>query len=444
MIPVVMVSMKPAVTRASRSLWRFTFLRVAAALLVLLVLMGLTGYLLVTRPALEHRAASMAAALLAEPLSDCAAVKARIAQLAQDEKRSGVTLLQGDSGGSTSARGDWLLPFDAMLVARLREQRAVEVQARSAVNTLHLRLTCGGSSVRLTLDRRIALGVAPAQALVAWLAGLLGGTLGLAAWLSGALNAPLQRLARHVRSTPLGAEPAAAQATGIIELDRLALEVDALRERASEAVGSRTALLMALSHDLRTPLARVRLILDTAQPVTAADGAEMKAHVLEMQESLDEFMRAANAMAAPLVQAGAQAVWLRLQALFTDPRVVFTHAQGAPDATLNAAALLRIASNLIDNALRHGEGRVEVSWSQRADGWRIRVADEGTGIPVENRLQSLRAFSSGAVRGACTPGHAGVGLALARILCEHNGWTLLLENRQPGGLLVSVTNGMHG
>lgn len=442
MIPVEMIFVKPAVTRASGSLWRFTFLRVAAALLVLLALMGMAGYLLVTRPALEHRAASMAAALLAEPQADCAAVKARIEQLANDEHRSGVTMLEAHAEGGTIATTAWLLPLDAMLVARLRQQSAVKVEARSAINTVHLQLTCGGSSVRLALDRRIALGVAPAQALAAWLVGLLGGTLGLAAWLSGALNAPLRRLARHVQSTPLGAEPVVAQATGIIELDRLALEVDALRERASEAVGSRTALLMALSHELRTPLARVRLILDTAQLVTAADGAEMKAHVLEMQEALDEFMRAANAMAAPLVQAGAQAVWLRLQALFTDPRVVFTHAQGAPDATLNAAALLRIASNLIDNALRHGEGRVDVSWSQRADSWCLRVADEGTGIPVENMLQSLRAFSSGAVRDAGAPGHAGVGLALARILCEHNGWTLHFGNRQPGGLLVSVANGM--
>lgn len=435
-----------APVRASRSLRRFTFVRVAAVLWLLLMMMGLAGYLLVTRPSLEHRAATLATTLLPAGPLDCAGLRTHLAALSKDQLHTGVGLLPGANAASTLQRGGWLLPVDDMLVEQLRQHKAVIVQARSGIDSLHLRLqgVCADAGIALTLHRRTALGVAPAQALAAWLAGLLAGTLGLAAWLSRALNAPLFRLEGHVRQTPLGGRAAPAPATGIIELDRLALAVDGLRARAGAAVASRTALLMAMSHELRTPLARVRLILDTAQPVTGDDATEIRAYLLEMQDALDEFMRAANAMAAPPQHAGAQAVWLRLQTLFSDPRVRFQPATGAWDTALNAAALLRIASNLIDNALRHGTGRVEVSWHQHAEAWCLQVRDEGPGIAPAQMLQALQPFSSGAASEAGVSSHAGLGLALASILCEHNGWTLQLENRQPQGLLVSVAHGPVG
>lgn len=423
--------------RSARSLWRFTFMRVATALIVLLLLMGSAGYFLVTQPALARHAQSLAATLLPTPLPDCTSLKARFAQLALDGSHTGVQIA-GTKPQNAAVLTRWLLPFDAMLVARLRERIDVQIEARSAIDALHLNLTCANSSLDLVLDRRIALGVAPGLALLAWLGGLLCGALGLAAWLSRALNAPLQRLVAHLRSTPLGAAPASATATGIVELDQLALEMDALRERASEAVASRTALLMGLSHDLRTPLTRVRLILDTAQPMLATDSAEMKAHLIEMQESMDEFMRAANAMAATPAPAGARMAWSRLQTVFTDPRLSFVNAPTDLEIPLNSAALVRIASNFIDNALRHGAGRVEVSWSQSQSGWRLCVADEGPGIAPADMARALRPFGRDPARTDAAHQHAGVGLALARILCEHNGWTLRVASRKPKGLLACV------
>lgn len=406
-------------------------------MIVLLLAMGSAGYFLVTQPALERHAQSMAATLLPTPLSDCTALKAHFAQLALDGGRTGVHIVGADRQ-STKAGASWLLPVDAMLVARLRERADLQIDARSTIDTLHLKLNCADGSLALALDRRIALGVAPGLALLAWLVGLTCAALGLAAWLSRALNAPLQRIVSHLRGTPFGAVPTTTAATGIREFDRLVLEVDALRERASEAVASRTALLMGLSHDLRTPLARVRLILDTAQPMTALDTLEMKSHLIEMQESMDEFMRAANAMAATPVAAGAKMVWTRLQSVFTDPRLAFINPPTDTESPLNSAALLRIASNFIDNALRHGEGRVEVSWEQSDDGWCLCVADEGPGIAPENMPRALRAFGRDPARKDDTCQHAGVGLALARILCEHNGWALHVTARKPQGLLARV------
>jgi len=423
-------------TRSAKTLWRFTFMRVAPALLALLLLVGSAGFLLVTRPALERHAQLLVNTLLPSSRPECLALEAHARELSSDAA-SGIRLLAATEAAlPTSA---WLLPFDALLVARMRERSGLDVRAHSTVEALRLNLRCASGEVRLALDRRVALGAAPDLALFAWVGALICGALGIAAWLSRALSSPLRRLMADLRGSPLGAAPAKVAPSGIIELDQLGFEVDALRQRASDAVASRTALLMGLSHDLRTPLARVRLILDTAQPICQADTHEMKAHLLEMQEAMDEFMRAANAMATEPVEGGARIVWSRLQTHFADPRVVFDWEADGADTSLNSAALLRIASNLIDNALRHGEGRVQVSWRGDAGRWAMCVEDEGRGIALQDRERALRPFGRNAPEaGEQDVHHAGVGLALARILCEHNGWHLRLEAGPLRGLRARV------
>ena len=307
-------------TSRAATLWRFTFTRVAAALFVLLLLVGSAGFLLVTRPALERNAQWLVKAVAPAARPDCQMLRARVNELAQDPE-SGIRLLANEA--NTAWDRLWLLPFDALVMRGLADRTGLAVQAHSTVQALQLQLRCQDDEIRLAVDRHIALGAAPDLALLAWLLGLVCGALGIAAWLSRALSSPLRRLVSQLRATPLGGTPAVvAAAPGIAELDQLGLEVEALRLRASGAVASRTALLMGISHDLRTPLARVRLILDTAPALTADDGLEMKGHVREMQEALDEFMRAANAMAAAPVAGGARIVWDRLRALFTDARLV--------------------------------------------------------------------------------------------------------------------------
>lgn len=425
-------------TRPAVTLWRFTFARVVAVLLTLMALLGAVGYILVTRPALDRHARSLAATLVPPGTVACQRLELHLRQLAADPS-SGVRLAAAPQGAPPS--GAWLLPFDAMLVARLTQRSGAAVAGHSGIDTLILRLPCVGGEVALVLDRQAALGAAPDAALLAWVGGLAAAALGLAAWLSSALNAPLRRLAGDLRGTPLGAGSGGGGAlagTGIVELDRLASEIDSLRERAGTAVASRTALLMGLSHDLRTPLARVRLILDTAQPLSAGDAQEIKAHLLEMQDGMDEFMRAANAMAAAPQDRGARVVWSRLASHFANPRVSFAAKDAELDTALNSAALLRVASNLVDNALRHGRGNVGVSWQAGGGRWRLCVADEGPGIAAADMPRALRPFGSTKAGTHVGASHAGVGLALARILCEHNGWELRLGPNPGGGLLACV------
>ncbi|OIQ80549.1 sensor protein PfeS [mine drainage metagenome] len=404
------------------SLRAFVFVRAVLAFCLILVTAGAAGYALITRPALERHARWIAADLFPRARTcDVDELRARLERLHGLHASSGIAL----SGDAAVPRPNLLgrlgpLPFDGLLARAVEQRIGVPVVATSSLEEVQLAFRCGGGRAELHIDRAQALGAVPLAALLSWIVVLLAGALALAAQLSRSLSAPLEKLVAHLRGTPLGAAPTGAPATGIAEFDDLAAEIDALRTRASGAVATRSALLMGLSHDLRAPLARLRLILDTVPAPTQADVADMREDTLELQGALDEFMRAANAMASPVTVDGANQGWQRLRKAYADPRLAF---RGDPDPScppLNTAALVRVAANLIDNALRHTSGPVEVAWSSGVH-WRLCVRDSGPGISVD-RLSSLAgAFRSGAADGGM---HAGLGLALATILCEHNGWRL--------------------
>ena len=400
-----------------QSLNRFVLSRTLLAFALLLVAVGLAGYVLVTRPVLDKYAESLAASLFpAGESCQISNLQQRIDTLQHQQGLNGITVIQAHSPAFSTSHWSVVLPFDALLARHLSQQVGSPVIPASSPHTLQLGFQCHGQTLILQLDRARALGAVPNLALLFWLSGLLGGALIMATMLSRALSRPLTRLAGHLRATPLGSASPAAASIGIAELDELATEVDALRQRASNAVATRSALLMGLSHDLRAPLARLRLILDTVSEPTQNDVSDLRHDVLELQDALDEFLRAANAMASPSQENGASQAWLRLQRIYTSPRIVF---EGTPDnscPSLNTAALVRVASHLIDNALCHTDGQIAILWHS-GHNWRLCVRDEGPGL-------SETAFLPFSSRNAHLSNHAGLGLTLASLICEHNGWQL--------------------
>ncbi len=391
--------------RPEARLRAFFFLRAFLAFALLLFAVGLAGYGLVVRPVLDRHATRIAADLFP-----------RAGACDESELRTRVASLAGMKMEAPGTSSSWsLLPFDSMLAEQVLARIGAPVVAESSLSRLALTFPCGKTRITLSFDRSEMLGAVPNLAFSFWIAALLCGALALAALLSRSLSGPLRKLAFHLRETPLGGEMQSAPDTGIAELNRLAEEIDSLRGRAAGAVAARSALLMGLSHDLRRPLARLRLVLDTVAEPTKDDLVELRADTRELQDALDEFMRAANAMASPVAIDGGMEGWLRLQRAYADPRLTF-HGEQRACPPLNTAALVRVASNLIDNALRHTDGPVRVTWSEGGS-WRLCVEDRGPG-PGAN---AFRPFCSG------NPGdgkHAGLGLALVTVLCEHNGWRL--------------------
>lgn len=265
----------------------------------------------------------------------------------------------------------------------------------------------------------------------------LGAALG-ARWLS----APMRRLARAssalAEQLAGGAAPVPLDETrGTHEVRETAAVFNHMARRLQEQFDQRSLHMAALSHDLRTPLTRLRLRLERA-PAGAAPGA--LADIRELDELVDGTLAVLREQRDDLPPRPVDGAAL-LQAL-VDDQAELGHALSlrlgpAPRLRARPAALRRVLANLVGNALKHGN-QVQLELRTAADGQaEILVDDDGPGIPPGELAQAFQPWvrlsgSSG------LPGH-GLGLAIARDLAERDGARLTLENRAEGGLRARLT-----
>ncbi len=241
----------------------------------------------------------------------------------------------------------------------------------------------------------------------------------------------------------------AAQATAALERRRLARKA---AEAASIAAADkmRTALLAAVSHDLRTPLAAARAAIGTLRDPDLHLPGEDREELLEAaDESLNRLTRLVeNLLDLSRLQAGA--IKLRLEPVAADeiiPRAI----DDVPDATLarvtleppepdvppvlaDAPLLERAIANLVGNAVQHTDSPVIVTVSALHDKVEIRVIDRGPGIPAAYRDQVFLPFQRLGDRDNSVG--VGLGLALSRGLVEAMNGTLTPEDTPGGGLTM--------
>lgn len=293
------------------------------------------------------------------------------------------------------------------------------------------------------LDHRI-------RALWAWLAlasavGLLAAALtatALARWVSNPLSV-LESAARRLGAGELAARsPAEA---GPREVRRLAGTFNMMAGRLDALVTGHQAMMADVSHQLRTPLAALRLRLDVlalAAPAPLADelaGAQGEvARLSRMVDGLLAVARAENVTSAPVrVQADAViedrvAVWL--PAAEEKPATLEARAAGPLTARLGEGHLEQILDNLLANALEAvpAGGRIEVSGCQAGSLVRVTVVDDGPGMSLAERRAALRRYVT------ATPGGTGLGLAIVHRLVTSDGGTIALSDTPGGGLTVTL------
>jgi two-component system sensor histidine kinase KdpD len=243
----------------------------------------------------------------------------------------------------------------------------------------------------------------------------------------------------------------AAQATAAMERRRLAREAASAQALAA-ADKMRTALLAAVSHDLRTPLAAAKASISTLRDpeleVPAADRAEL---LEAAEESLDRLTRLVeNLLDMSRLQAGA--LKPRLEPVAIEDiipraiddvpdaagRVRFEPPEpGLPDALVDAPLLERIVANLVGNAVKHTGSPVSVTVSALGNQVEVRVIDRGPGIPEEDWDRVFRPFQRLGDRDN-TSG-VGLGLALSRGLTEAMGGTLVPEDTPGGGVTMVLS-----
>ena len=281
------------------------------------------------------------------------------------------------------------------------------------------------------------IGPRPIYALLASLAGGVLLTLVAAWWLARRATRPLQRLQRAATSLGLGQTPERLPETGPREIAALSRRFNELAQQVEDLLAARTVLLAGVSHDLRTPLARLRL---ATEMLVRKPTPELAAQVEGDIEAMDRLIADVLTLARGFGHEPSARVALRellAGVVHAIPgaadRVLIEAADLALDAPVGA--LRRILANLLENALRYGGDHGVGLRAETVGGvCRIGVLDRGPGIPPAEREAVFRPFYRLEASRSVTTGGSGLGLAIVRQLAAAQGWQISLHERAGGGL----------
>jgi len=215
-----------------------------------------------------------------------------------------------------------------------------------------------------------------------------------------------------------------------------------MRARIERQIEQRTLMLSGVSHDLRTPLTRLKLGLSM---LDEEDAAPLLRDVDEMQRLLDTFLEFSRGAAAGEVEPTDPLALVRgivEDAQRAGKPVRLGKLTGAGEVPLKPVSIRRAVENLIDNAVRYGsQAAVSVALSDKA--LRIRVEDDGPGIPPERREEALKPFARlDPARNQDKGSGVGLGLAIAKDVARAHGGALRLgQSETLGGLKADIVIG---
>jgi signal transduction histidine kinase len=254
-------------------------------------------------------------------------------------------------------------------------------------------------------------------------------------WVTGPLSAlanAAEKLGEDINRPPL-------PETGPSEAQRAARAFNTMQQRLSRFIADRTRIFTAMSHDLKTPITRLRLRTemledDALRTKFAKDLDEMEAMVTQ---TLDFMRDASTGEAVQRIDAMALLESLQTDYQDTGSRVEI---EGRIEQTYpgRPLALRRCLTNLVDNAIRYGK-HATIRVEDSADRLTIRVLDDGPGIPEQELAQAFEPFFRGEASRNRETGGTGLGLGIARNIARAHGGDLVLRNRPEGGLEAELT-----
>jgi signal transduction histidine kinase len=251
------------------------------------------------------------------------------------------------------------------------------------------------------------------------------------------ITRPLRRLADAADAIGPDLRSHRLPTDGPSEVRHAAIAFNAMQDRIRRLVEDRTEALASMSHDLRTPLSRLKLRAGFLPE--GEDRARLEADIAEMEamvsRTLDYIREGRDGEATRPADLAAILQTLASDAMDAGQDVAY---EGPPRAVLplRVLAARRALSNLVDNALRHGAPPVRLR--VRDDGAQVvvEIVDAGPGIRPEDRSRAVMPF--GQLDAARGKGGSGLGLAIAERFAEASGGVLGLDAAPGGGLVVRI------
>ncbi|MBS0277633.1 MAG: HAMP domain-containing protein [Proteobacteria bacterium] len=326
-------------------------------------------------------------------------------------------------------------PLNATFRQQLGEARPFSTYVEDSRAVIRVEVRDGVLQVQVPIKR---LEVSNADVFVLWM--VISSLVLLAVaimFLRGQVR-PIERLAKAAESFGKGRPVNDFKPYGATEVRRAAQAFVTMRERIERYVQQRTEMLAGVSHDMKTPLTRMKLELAM---MPEADAKAMKADIAEMEHMLDEYLDFARGEtgedAQPTNLADIVEDAARAAARGAGEDRLHVTIEGGAVLTVRRAALRRCAANLIDNALKYGR-HVEVTLKHGARFAEIVVDDDGPGIPEHRREEAFRPFHRLDEGRNLQKGGSGLGLAIARDIARSHGGDLLLSESPKRGLRATI------
>jgi two-component system osmolarity sensor histidine kinase EnvZ len=270
---------------------------------------------------------------------------------------------------------------------------------------------------------------------VGWLVGSALLLFGIAALFMRNQVRAIHRLARSAEAFGMGRDVPQIRPEGAAEVRQAAAAFNRMQERIRRFLAQRTEMLAGVSHDLRTPLTRLRLAL-AMLPRTdelRQDVAEMTADVEEMDRMIGGYLAFARGEGTEQAESVNLAIILDDVAAGARRAGALLDLDVPSDLTLKlrADAVRRAITNLVDNARRHAR-HVVLAAVPQGRSVLVTVDDDGPGIPADKRESVFRPFESGSIGGT------GLGLTIARDIVRAHGGEIVLEDSPLGGLRARI------
>jgi len=294
-----------------------------------------------------------------------------------------------------------------------------------------------GRVLNIWLAPTVSFTQRPAAALLL-LAIIFGITVIMGIAVSWVITRPIKVLERDAEQVGLADTSVPVTETGPRELQRLSAALNRMRRRLGGLIREREEIVVAIAHDIRTGITRLKLRMEDR----LGEGAEPFEGDMVLMEQLVSDMLAYSRAENPLVDPELIELGSFMQAIVkASPLGLAVHDEAVTTPFTIAGsrlALHRLFENLIENARRYGGGAITVRLEQNKRGYCICIEDDGPGMPEEELAQAFKPFFRGEGSRNRATGGSGLGLGIASAIANTHGAQLSLQNRTSGGLRASV------
>jgi len=330
-----------------------------------------------------------------------------------------------------------LLNFAAEVRAQLGKEIEFFVQPKSG-RALWVKLPVGSETAWIGIPRsQIEMGFPWAWLALALAAAVI--SLVAATLLVRRVNQPLQQLAVAAAVLGKGNYPDPILASGPTEIKQVSQSFNQMLADVKALDQERAVLLAGISHDLRTPLTRMRLATELLN-VDADLKRDMTQDIDEMEAIVKQFLDFARvADQEPTSLAELNEIIREVVSHYDHRGVdIQLNLEAIPAMPLRLTAIKRALINLVENAIKYGQPPIEISTSHANGRTLLKVRDHGHGIPASDHERLLRPFTRlTEARGG--PSGAGLGLAIVDRIAKVHGGRLTLASPSDGGLAVTLT-----